>query len=364
MKRRSFLKSSLATSVAVGTMTGAQAASAGKRELTMVTTWPKGFPGAGTAAARIAKRITALTDGRISIKLYGGGELVPGLEVFDTVRKGDADLYHSAEYYWTGKHPAFAFFASVPMGFTAQEMNAWIMYGGGQQLWDEVSAKFGLKAFASGNTGVQMGGWFNQEINSVEDLKGLKMRMPGLGGTVLSKLGGSAQNIPASEIFQALQTGVIDAAEWAVPWNDLAIGFYQATKYYYIAGYQEPGLAYSTAFNKAVWDSFSDLDKKLIQVACEVENVYDISEYYSHNGDALEKLIKQYGVELRQYPDAALAKASKEVLDDIAASDPLTGKVYESYKNFMGKVRGWSELSEAPYVDARRKAMGAVWSIG
>lgn len=217
MDRRSFLKNAgLAGATAGAATLAAPALASGKRELKMVTTWPKNLPGLGVGAQRIADRITALTDGQLTVKLFASGELVPGFESFDAVSNGTADMYHAAEYYWLGKHKAFGFFTAVPNGMTVPELETWMHFGGGQQLWDELSAQFNLKSFLAGNTGTQAGGWFNKEINSLEDLKGLKMRMPGLGGEVMRRLGASAVALPGTEIFPALQSGAIDATEWLV----------------------------------------------------------------------------------------------------------------------------------------------------
>ena len=199
-----------------------------ERSLKMVTTWPKNFPGTGTGVERIAKRIETLSDGRIKVKVFAAGELVGAFGAFDAVSQGRADLYHGAEYYWQGKHPAFNFFTSVPMGMNAAEMNAWLRFGGGQELWDELSAQYNIKAFAAGNTGVQMGGWFNREVNKLQDFEGLRMRIPGLGGEVMRRLGATPVTKSGGEIFQALSQGNLDATEWIGPWNDLAFGF-QAT---------------------------------------------------------------------------------------------------------------------------------------
>ena len=223
-------------------------------EWKMVTSWPKNFPGLGAGANHLGRTLEAMSGGRIKVRVYGAGELVPPLGVFDAVSRGTAELGHSAAYYWKGKHEATQFFAAVPFGLTATEMNGWLRYGGGQELWDELYGQFDLKPFSAGNTGVQMGGWFNREITSTADFSGLKMRMPGLGGEVLSRLGAAISNIPGGEIFQALKTGVIDATEWAGPYNDLAFGFHQAADYYYWPGWHEPGTTIEAMVNKPAFD--------------------------------------------------------------------------------------------------------------
>ena len=364
MKRRQFLKGAAVASGAA--VTGVAASSFPKpaisqdmRELKMVTTWPKNFPGLGTGAQRVADRITAATDGRLTVKLFAAGELVPAFESFDAVSSGTADCLHAAAYYWQGKHPGFNFFTAVPLGFTAAEINAWVYHGGGQELWDELAAGFNLKGLFAGNTGVQMGGWFNKEINSLEDMKGLTMRMPGLGGEVLRRIGASAVALPGGEIFPALQSGAIDATEWVGPWNDLAFGFYKITKHYYWPGFHEPGSALECTWNLDVWESFSDSDKELIRNCCSAENDYMFAEFNARNGDSLATLINEHGVTLHKFSDDvfnAIAESSAEVVEEVGAHDEIGKRILESYKAFRKNVTGWTALSDQGYANARTKA--------
>lgn len=332
-----------------------------KRELKLVTTWPKNFPGLGTGAQRMADRITAMTDGRITVKLYGAGELVPPFESFDAVSSGSADMYHAAEYYWQGKHKAFNFFTAVPMGLTANELDAWIHNGGGQELWDELSAKFNIKPFMAGNTGVQMGGWFNKEINTLEDLKGLKMRMPGLGGEVLRRMGASAVALPGGEIFPSLQSGAIDATEWVGPWNDLAFGFYKITKFYYYPGFHEPGSGLSCGINLDVFNSLSKADQAVVQNACMAENNFMYSEFNAKNGAALDTLLNEHNVNLKQFPDDvfdAIGKVSEEVVAEVSEVDELSKRIYESYKKARKDVGDWGRIAEQTYTANRDRVLG------
>jgi TRAP-type mannitol/chloroaromatic compound transport system substrate-binding protein len=269
MKRREFIKQagvgSMALSgiVAAGCQSQDNAGSTGVQsnpavttqvdkpvEWKMVTTWPKNFPGLGTGANFLAKLIEDMSGGRIKIKVYGAGELVPAFEIFDTVSNGTAQLGHGSAYYWKGKNAALQFFSTVPFGLTADEMNAWLYHGGGMALWEEAYAPFGLIPMAAGNTGVQMAGWFNKEINSLDDLKGLKMRIPGLGGEVLKRIGGTPVNLPGAELFTAMQSVTIDATEWVNPYNDLAFGLYKVAKHYYYPGWHEPGTTLECFINK------------------------------------------------------------------------------------------------------------------
>ncbi|MBB4267015.1 TRAP transporter substrate-binding protein [Roseospira visakhapatnamensis] len=360
MKRRDFLSGAAITGAATATTVASAlstpAIAQDRRELKLVTTWPKNFPGLGTSAERWAQRITAMSDGRLTVKVYAAGELVPAFEAFDAVSSGTADMYHGAEYYWQGKSKAFNFFAAVPFGLTATEINAWVYHAGGQQLWDELSAGFNIKPMLVANTGVQMGGWFNKEINAVEDYKGLKIRIPGLGGEVLRRIGAAAVSLPGGEVFPALQSGAIDATEWVGPWNDLAFGFYKVAKYYYYPGFHEPGTALSGGVNLAVWDSLSDADKAIIEAAAAAENDYTLAEFNTRNGDALATLVNEHGVELRKFSDdimKAIGDAAGEVVAEVAAEDPMTKKVYDSFIDFRTKAVGWARIADQAYWTAR-----------
>ncbi|MEO1137357.1 MAG: TRAP transporter substrate-binding protein [Pseudomonadota bacterium] len=329
------------------------------RELKMVTTWPKDFPGLGTMAERTAQFITEMSGGAITVRVFAAGELVGAFESFDAVSNGAADMYHGAEYYWVGKSPAFAFFTAVPFGMTAAEIMAWTEFGGGQALWDELSARFNIKPFAAGNTGHQLGGWFKKEINSLEDIRGLIIRMPGLGGEVLRRIGASAVAISGGEIYPALQSGAIDGTEWVGPWNDLAFGFYQEANYYYWPGFHEPGPQLGVGVNLDVWNGLTVQEKSIIQGACQRANNLSIAEYTHHNAIALEQLLTEHGVELRKMPDdviAALARETKNVLEETAAGDAFTGRVFESFKESMARSMTWGGISDEAYMAARREA--------
>lgn len=359
MKRRSFLTGGIgalgvgAASLGLGKPARAQTS----RQLKMVTAWPKNLPGLGTSAERLAKRIGEATDGRITVRVFAAGELVPALEVFDAVVQGTADIYHGAEYYWQGKASAFNFFAAVPFGLTANEMMAWIYHGGGQELWDELSRPFNIKPFMAANTGVQMGGWYNTEINSPEDLKGLVIRMPGLGGEVLTELGATAVSLAGGEIFTALQSGNIDGTEWVGPWNDLAFGFYRIAKYYYYPGFHEPGTVLSAGINLELWDSLSASDQAIISDAMAAENSYALAEFNTRNGFALTDLIENHGVTLKRFSDetiAAIGTVSARVVERVGSENELSRRIYESYLNARTQSLQWGEIAEKAYWDARR----------
>lgn len=358
MKRRDFMKKTGAGSLLAGSMVAAPAiaATGQKYKWKMVTTWPKNFPGLGTGANNLAKLITEMSGGRIEVKVYGAKELVPAFEVFDAVSRGTAEMGHGAAYYWKGKSEAAQFFAAVPYGLTAQEMNGWLYHGGGMALWMKIYDRFNLVPAAAGNTGVQMGGWFNKEINSLQDLKGLKMRIPGLGGEVLKRAGGTPVNLPGSELYTSLQSGAIDATEWVGPYNDLAFGLYKAAKYYYYPGWHEPGSTLEAMINK---DAFSKLPKDLQSIvlnACKVVNQDMLAEYTARNNAALHTLVNKHKVDLRQFPDDVLAKLrhlSDEVVAEVAAKDKLTKEVYGSFRTFRDQVMEWHKVSEQSYMRAR-----------
>ena len=324
----------------------------------MVTTWPKDFPGLGTMAERTAQFIGDMSGGAMIVKVFAAGELVGAFEAFDAVASGAADIYHGAEYYWVGKSKAYPFFTAVPFGMTATEIMAWTEFGGGQALWDELAAPFNIKPFIAGNTGHQMGGWFKRRIDSLEDMKGLKMRMPGVGGEVLRRVGGSAVNIPGGEIYSALQSGAIDATEWVGPWNDQAFGFYREAKYYYWPGFHEPGGQLGAGVNLKLWNSFTRQEQEILRGACQRANHLSIAEYGHFNAVALEQLVKEHGVELRQMPDdvmAALARESKAVLEEIAASDDISRRIFESYRASLARSKEWSRISDEAFMAARRR---------
>ncbi len=322
----------------------------------LITTWPKNLPGLGMAPERLADRLRVMSDGRLDIHVYGAGELVGAFEVFDAVSQGTAEMGHGAAYYWRGKIPVAAMFSTVPFGMTAQEMNAWLQYGGGLALWRELYRPFHLVPFAAGNTGTQMAGWFNKEIKSVDDLKGLKMRIPGLGGEVLARLGGEPVSLPGNEVFTSMQTGVIDAAEWVSPWNDLALGLQTVGKYYYYPGWHEPGPTTELIVNQKAWDSLPKDLQMMVDTASRMINDDMLSEFTARNSEALKTLVERDHVEVRRLPDDVLAKlkeVSRDVVAENAQGDELAQRIYHSYMSFMEQARRYQGIAEQAYVNAR-----------
>ena len=326
----------------------------------MITTWPKNFPGLGFAAENFSRAVEEMSNGRLTVHVYGAGEIVPALEVFDAVSQGVVDAGHGASYYWKGKVPASVFFTSVPFGLNAQEMNGWLHYGGGLELWQEAYAPYNLVPMAGGSTGVQMAGWFNREINSIEDLKGLKMRIPGLAGEVFAAAGGTAVTIPGGELYTSMQTGVIDALEWVGPYNDKSLGFHEVAKYYYYPGWHEPGSILEFIVNKDSLEALPTDLQAIVKYASRAISQDMLDEYTARNNAALESLIEE-GVQLRRLPDdvlLALWQGSQVVMQKLVASDPMAAKVYESYRKFYKGARNYHHISEQAYINARDKVLG------
>tara|TARA_R110002167_G_scaffold23071_6_gene82116 strand:- start:189 stop:1283 length:1095 start_codon:yes stop_codon:yes gene_type:complete len=363
MNRRELLKSGLVGlgGVAAAGAFTAPAIAKSRIEVNMVSTWPRDFPGLGTGAQRFAKRVTDMSDGRIQINYFAAGERVKAFDSFDEVASGNAQIYHGAEYYWKGKHPGFAYFCTVPFGLSANEFNAWMRFRGGQQLWDELAAPFGIKGLMCGNTGVQMGGWFRKEINSADDLKGLKIRMPGLGGDVMAKLGASPVSLPGSQIYENLVSGAIDATEWVGPWNDQAMKFYEAAKYYYYPGMHEPGAMLSIGMNKKWWDGLSKADQLIIEAASSMENEVMMSEYNAKNGAALAALVNDQGVKLRRFNDDvydAFGEAAEEVFAGVQQHSELAGRIHQSFADARAEIGAWAKISDQAYVEQRNRVLG------
>ncbi len=357
MKRRDFVKS-----VGAGLLAGSAATAAlpvnsfgadkTKVRWRMVTSWPPGFPILQTGAEELAKRVGELTQGRFTIQVFAGGELVPPLGVFDAVSQGTVQCGHSASYYWAGKSPAVQWFTAVPFGLNAQGMNAWLYHGNGLKLWEEVYSNFGLVPRPAGNTGVQMGGWFNKEIKTLSDFKGLKMRIPGLGGKVVKEAGGTVVLLPAGEIYTSLERGVIDATEWVGPYHDLRMGFQRVAKFYYGPGWHEPGSVLELMINKKAYESLPAEFKAALDAAAAESNVKMLSEFEQKNSMALSSLETDGKVKLKIFPDQVmkeLRQLALDVLSKEASKDPQASKVHKSFTEFKAKLNKWSNLSEKAY---------------
>jgi len=361
MDRRSFItKAALggATAAAATTLAAPMYAQ-GNRTLTLVTTWGRGLAGVHDSAQRCADMITALTDGQLTVDLKAAGELVGAFEVFDAVTSGQADMYHGADYYFVGQHPAYAFFTATPFGMTAQELINWYHHDGGMELHDELGQIFGIKSFLAGNTGGQGGGWFRKEINGPEDFQGLKFRMPGLGGLALGKMGASVQNIPGSEVYQALSSGAIDGTEWIGPWADEKLGLQEITKIYYPAGFHEPGAGLSLATNRDVYESLTPVQQKIIEIVAGDGHQWNLAQFLTQNGAALARL-QSAGVRTMEFPDSvwdAFGAASQAVHDE-NMGDEIYKKVYDSAMASMKSSSSWLKISDGTYTAQRDRVLG------
>lgn len=354
--RRKFMAGSVAAGVASAGLAFPSIASAQQKfTWKMTSAYAKGSPfymdGPGSATD-LAKRINEMSEGRLRIQVYGAGELIPALEGFDAVRSGTVEMNHANSYFWTGKTFAAQYFTAVPFGLNFQGMNGWLYDGGGIDLWNEVYAPFGMVALPCGNTGVQMTGWFKKEIKSVADLKGLKMRIPGLAGKVYANLGVDVKLLPGGEIFPALERGVIDAAEFVGPFQDRKLGLQKAAKYYYTTGWHESSTVSELLINKAAWQKLPKDLQAIVTNAAAACNVISEAWCQRNNAEAMHDLVNNQGVMARPLPDTvvdALRKETDKVLAEAIAKDPLTKKVHDSYMAYKAKYDAWSKYSEAAY---------------
>ncbi len=360
MKRREFIRqigaATLATGAGLASAPAVQAA--GKRwRWKLVTTWPPNFPIFQDGVKHFARQIRRMSERRLTIQVFAGGELIPPLQTFEAVSQGSVEMGHGAAYYWAGKIPAAQFFTAVPFGLNAQGMNAWFYGGGGLELWREVYAPHQLVPFPMGNTGVQMGGWFRKEINSLADLKGLKMRIPGLGGKVIAKAGVNPVLLAGGEIYTALERGTIDATEWVGPYHDLRLGLYRAAKNYYYPGWHEPGPTLELIINKAAWEGLPKDLQLLVENAAMATNLWMLSEFEARNLEALQTLKEKYRVQVRAFPDEvlhALHGFTRQTLEEEGAKDAVFKRVHERYRTFQDTHDAWSAISESAYARARK----------
>jgi TRAP-type mannitol/chloroaromatic compound transport system substrate-binding protein len=359
MRRRDVLAGvgSLATGAAL--TFPAPAIAQGLRQLKMVTAWPAGSPGLQSSADRLAQRISTASNGRINIQVFPAGTFVGAFEIFDAVRTGLADMYHATDYYWEKKSAAFSFFAAVPFGFTANELFAWVQYGGGQELWDALSGQFNIKPLLCLNTGTQMGGWCTREVPSPEAFRGLRYRMPGLGGDVLRRLGAIVVNVPGGEIVTTLKSGAIDGSEWVGPWLDMDLGLHKVAGYYYYPGFHEPGTGSTLGINKRLWESFDASDRRLIEDAAAAEYARSLAEFNFNNALWLRNLRDEGTVKILKFDDSVLKelyRISKDVVAEAGSGDDLSKKIYASYQQSFPLIIDWSHIAEGAVLNSRRLA--------
>ncbi|MGN6102291.1 MAG: TRAP transporter substrate-binding protein [Devosia sp.] len=359
MDRRSMMRGAAVAGGAAVASLAAPALAQGKMEWRMVTAWPKNFPGIGVGAQRLADRIGKASGGRLTVKVFSAGEMVPALQALDAVIDGSAEMSHGAAYYWQNKNQGLNFFTGVPFGMTSVELSAWVRFLGGQAVYDEIYDQFGVQAFLCGNTSTQTGGWFRNELKGLADIKGLRFRTPGLGGQVWSKLGASVTNLAAGDIFQALQSGTLDAAEFVGPYNDLALGLYQVCKKYYFPSFIEPGSAIELVVSKAKYQGLPADLQQIVADACQAEYDQMTSDYYANDPRALATLVNDHGVQVKTFPEdifEAGAKASVEIIEGLRSSgDPLTKKAADSFVAGFNTLRGRTEEEDLPFLNARTK---------
>jgi len=369
MDRRVFLKKAGgaagggALAVAAGGV-AAPAIAQQRIEWRMVTAWPKGLPGLGAGAERLAQRITQMSEGRLTVRVFAAGELVPGLQTFEAVQNGTAEMGHDTPGFHLGKHRAFAYFFGAPFGMSFSEHIAWLRYGGGQALWDELSAQFGLKSFAIGNIGTPPFGWFKKELKSVADFKGLKMRLPGMGAEMIRRLGAVPTLMAPGDLFPALQSGALDATDFTGPANDLALGFHQVCKFYYWPGVQKPGAVQQVIISKAKFDALSPALKEIVTIACQAANEDMMAEYNHINAAAAQVLKEKHGVKFLRLPDeilVALGNAAGTILkEEREKLDPLGKKIWDSYFRARGSLMILTEGDDRAMYNARTLKFGYV----
>ncbi len=356
MKRRQFFG---AATAAAATTLAMPAIAQDVINWRMVTTWPKNFPGLGVGAARLAERIGKASGGRLNITVYSAGELVPALGALDAVIDGSAEMSHGAAYYWQNKSQGLSFFTGVPYGMTSRELTAWVRFLGGQEIWDKIYDQFGIQGFLSGDTGTQAGGWFRKDLNSVADIQGLRFRTPGLGGKVWQALGASVTNMAAGDIFAALQSGTLDAAEFVGPYNDLALGFYQICKNYYFPSFIEPGLATEITVSKAKFQALPADLQEIVKTCAQAAYDNVASDMYANDPRALATLVSEHGVQVKRFPDEILEAGAKAALDILQGlrdgGDALTKETAESYVSALNLLRTRTEGTDSPFLQAREK---------
>ncbi|MEA2111158.1 MAG: substrate-binding domain-containing protein [Campylobacterota bacterium] len=325
-----------------------------KVTLKLATSWPAHFPIMGTGVETFVENVRRASGGSLEIKLYPKNTLVPALAVFDAASSGEIDIFHSGPYYWKGKNSAFSLFSGFPFGFTAEEINAWMLYGDGLNIWRNMYAKYNLYPFLGGNTNIQMGGWYRKPIESLADMKGLKMRVPGLAGEVFAKLGVNPILLPAGEIYTSLERGVIDATEWVGPALDIKMGFYKVAPYYY-AGWHEPGSILELTFNKHSFSNLSSEHKAIIEMAAAQLNSQMTYEFQYENANAMEKL-EALNVTLSQYPDdviVAAKSALNDVLTTLSEQSSDFKKVLDSAQSHFIKSKTWSRANMDQFLKVR-----------
>jgi TRAP-type mannitol/chloroaromatic compound transport system substrate-binding protein len=357
MQRRRFLRTASATSLAATAAVAAPALAQQRTEWRMVTAWPKGLPGLGTGADRLAQRISTMSGGRLNVRVFAAGELVPGLQTFEAVQNNTAEMGHDTPGFHLGKHRAFAYFFGAPFGMSYAEHVAWLDHGGGQALWDELSGQFGLQSFAVGNIGTPPFGWFKKEIKSVADLRGVKMRLPGIGAEMIRRLGAVPTLMAPGDVFPALQAGTLDATDFTGPANDMALGFHQVCKFYYWPGIHKPGAVQQVIINKTRYEALPADLKEVVKVACQASHQDMLAEYNWINAQAAKTLKERHGVQFLRLPAEvllALGTAAGQILDEERQKlDPLGRRVWDSYFKARADLKSLADGGDRAFYEAR-----------
>lgn len=364
MNRRKFLTTAAAASTALAlsscdkpaTETGnSSKTSSEKFKWRLQLIVGKNLPIWAEGVIEFAKKVKIISNDRLDIRVYGAGELFPPMEIFDKVKDGTIEMGHAASYFWSGKIPGCEFFTSIPFGMNADGMNSWIYNGGGLKLWEELYAPHNLIPIPCGCTSVQMGGWFNKEIKTIEDYKGLKMRMPGLGGKVIAKAGATAETIPQGDIYMSLETGRIDATEWVGPYHDYIMEFYKAAKYYYTGGWHEPGSMLELTVNKTAFEKLPEDLKEIVRTCAADTNKRMFNEWILKDAEYYQKMKTEGVVQFREFPTEVIKQMkvyAKEVVQELADKNEMTKKIYESFSKFQNLYDAYQEISERAYVKA------------
>ena len=364
LARRDMLKGAAVGSLAAGASAlPAPAIAQSTIDWDMVTAWPPGFPGLGTGADRLARYITEASGGRLTVTVRSAGEIVPPFESIDAVGNGTAQMGHGAPYYWSGKIKAIQFLSALPFGLTTQEQNAWFAFGGGQDLADRIYGELNCKFFPAGNTGAQMGGWYNREINAIDDFNGLKIRMPGLGGAVLAAAGATVVTMPGGQIPTAMASGDLDAVDWVGPYNDLAFSLQSHAAYYYYPGWHEPSGPIDCFVNLDAWNDLPADLKSLVEVACHGANQMVLNEFVARNSSSLQSLKDDHSVDIRRFSDTileTLATLSVDVIEEAIGDDTLSRETYDSIKAFRAEASAWSDVADLAFLQAR--ALSPSWT--
>ena len=354
MQRRDFLKKASIGAAAGAAATVAAPAIAQSMptiKWRLTSSFPKSLDTIFGGAEVLANRLRAMTGGKFDIRVFPGGEIVPGLQALDAVQQGTVEMCHSCSYYYVGKDKAFAFGTAVPFGMNARQMDAWIIGGGGQALLDEFYSNYNVYSFLGGNTGVQMGGWYRKEINRLEDIPGLKIRIAGIGGEILARMGAIPQQIAGTDIYPSLEKGTIDAAEWVAPYDDEKLGFYKVAPYYYSPGFWEPGPVVHFYVNKSEWDKLPAEYQAAFRAASREAHIQMTAMYDHKNPQALARLLSQ-GVKLRSFSPEIMKKAydvSRELYNEEAARNPAWAKIYAEFEKYRKSQNAWFGVAEADF---------------